>query len=40
MDRFLLKAAFGSEGLLRGCHGTYLRADPYKRKCGEAEDAQ
>ena len=40
MVSFLIKAAFGSEALVRGQRGTYLRADSYKRKCGKAEDAQ
>ena len=40
MDRFLIKAAFGSEVLIRGRRGAYLRDDAYKRKCGKAEDAQ
>ena len=40
MDRFLLKAAFGSEALITGRRGAYLRADTYKRKCGKAEDTQ
>ena len=40
MDKFLIKAAFGSEAFIRGRHGTYLRADAYKRKCGKAEDPQ
>ena len=38
MDRFLIKPGFGSEALLRGRRGAYLKADAYKRKCGE--DAQ
>ena len=40
MGRFLLKAAFGSDVLIRGQRGAYLRADAYKRKCGKSEDAQ
>ena len=40
MDRFLIKAAFGSEALIRGWRGVYLRADAYMRKRGKAEDAQ
>ena len=40
MDRFLIKAAFGSEALIRGQRGVYLRADSYKRKCDKAEDFQ
>ena len=40
MDRFLIKAAFGRETLIRGRRGTYLRADTYKRKCGKGKDAQ
>ena len=40
MDRLLIKAAFGTKALIRGRRGTYLRADAYKRKCGEVEDAQ
>ena len=39
MDRFLIKAAFGSEALVRGRCGAYLRADACKRKCGKVEDA-
>ena len=39
MDRFPIKVAFGSEALVRGWRGDYLRADAYKRKCGNAEDA-
>ena len=39
MGRFLLKAAFGSEVLIRGQRGA-LRADAYKRKCVKSEDAQ
>ena len=38
MDRFLIKAAFGSEAFIRGCRGAYLRVDAYKKKCGKAED--
>ena len=37
---FLIKAAFGSEALIRGRRGTYLRAHAYKRKYGKAEDTQ
>ena len=40
MDTFLIKAAFGSETLIREWPGTYLRADAHKRKCSKAEDAQ
>ena len=40
MDRFLIKAAFGSEALTRERCGAYLRADAYKRKCSKAEDAR
>ena len=40
MDRFLIKAAFGNEALIRGQRSAYLRADAYKRKYGKAEDAQ
>ena len=40
MDRFLTKAAFGSEAPIRGRRSAYLRVDAYKRKCGKAEDAQ
>ena len=40
MGRFLIKALSGSEALIRGRHGAYLRADAYKRKCGKAKDAQ
>ena len=40
MERLLIKAAFGSEALIRGRRGAYLRADAYKKKCGEAEGAQ
>ena len=40
MDRFLIKAAFVSEVLIRGRRGAYLRFDAYKRKCGKTEDAQ
>ena len=32
MDRFLIKAAFGSEALTRGWRGAYLRSDAYKGK--------
>ena len=39
MDRFLRKAAFGSEALIKGQCGTYLRVDAYKRTCGKAKDA-
>ena len=35
-----MKAAFGSEALIRGRRGIYLRAHAYKRKCGKAEDTQ
>ena len=40
MDKFLKKAAFGSEALVRGRRGAYLKADAYKTKCGKAEDSQ
>ena len=40
MDRFLIKAAFGSEVLIRGRRGAYLRTDAYKMTCGKAQDAQ
>ena len=40
MDRFLIRAAFGSEALIRGRRDTYLRAAAYKRKCSKADDAQ
>ena len=40
MDRLLIKAAFGSEVLIGGQRGAYLRVDAYKRKCSKAEDAQ
>ena len=40
MDRFLIKAVFGSEALTRGWRGAYLRSDAYKGKSGKAEDAQ
>ena len=40
MDRLLIKAAFGSEVLIKGQHGAFLRGDAYKRKRGKAEDAQ
>ena len=33
-------AAFGSEALITGQRGAYLRADACKRKCSKAEDAQ
>ena len=39
MDSFLMKAAFGSEALIRGWRGAYLRADAYRRKCGKADYA-
>ena len=39
MDTFLIKAIFGSEALMRGRRGAYLRANAYKRKCGKTEDA-
>ena len=35
-----MKAACGSEALIRGRRDVYLRSDAYKRKCGKAEDAQ
>ena len=34
------KAVFGTEALIRGRRGAYLRADAYTKKCGKAEDAQ
>ena len=37
---FLLKAVFGSETLIKGRCGAYLRADAHKRECGKADDAQ
>ena len=40
MDRFLVKAEFGSEMVIRGRRGAYLRADAYKKKCDTTEDAQ
>ena len=40
MDRFLIKAAFGSEALIRGRRGAYLRADACKRKFSKPEGAQ
>ena len=40
MDRFLIKAVFGSKALIRGRRGAYLRVEAYKRKCGKAEHAQ
>ena len=40
MDRFLTKAAFESEALIRGRPGAYLKVDGYNRKCGKAKDAQ
>ena len=40
MDRFLTKAEFRSEALIRGQRGADLRDDAYKRKCGKTEDAQ
>ena len=40
IDRFLIRAALGSEALIRGRRGAYLKADAYKRKCGKAEYAQ
>ena len=39
MDKFLIKAAFGSETLIREQRGVYLRADVYKEKYGKTEDA-
>ena len=33
MDRFIIRAAFVSDVLLRGRRGLYLRFDAYKRKC-------
>ena len=36
MDRFLIKATFGSEALIRGQRGAYLRPDAFRRKCGKA----
>ena len=40
MNRFIKKAAFGSEVLIRVRRDAYLRADAYERKWGEAGDAQ
>ena len=40
MDKFLKKAAFVNEVLIRGQRGAYLRFDVNKRKCGKTEDAQ
>ena len=40
MDRFLIKAAFESQAVIRGRRGAYLRADTYQRKCGKAEEVQ
>ena len=40
MDRFLIKATFGVEALIKARRDAYLRADAYKRKCGKAEDTQ
>ena len=40
MDKFLREAAFGSEALVRGRRGAYLKVHAYKRKCGKADDAQ
>ena len=40
MDRFLIKTAFGSEALIRRQCVAYLSANAYRRKCGEAEEAQ
>ena len=40
MGRFLIKATFGSEALIRERRGAYLRADAYKRKYVKADDAQ
>ena len=34
-----MKAAFGSEVLIRGQRGAYLRVDAYKSKYRKAEDA-
>ena len=39
-EQVSIKAAFGSEALIRGRRGAYLGADAYKKKCGKAEDAQ
>ena len=40
MDRVLIKAAFGSEALIRGRCGANSRVGAYKRKYSKAEDAQ
>ena len=40
MDRFLIKAAFGNEALIKGKRGAYLRECAYYRKRGKAEHAQ
>ena len=39
MDRFLIKAAFRSEAVIRSRRGAYLRADAYRKKYAKAEDA-
>ena len=39
MGRVITKDTFGSEALIRGRRGAYLRDDGYKRKCVKAEDA-
>ena len=40
LDRFLIKAAFGSEALKSWRPDAYLRADAYKRKRSKVEDDQ
>ena len=40
MGRFLIKAAFGSEVLIRRWRSAYLRTDACKRKCAKAEDSR
>ena len=40
MNKFLIKAAFASEALIRGLSSAYLRADSYNRKGSKAEGAQ
>ena len=40
MKRFFIKAAFGSEGLIRGWRGAYMTADADKSKYGKTEDSQ
>ena len=38
MDRFLIKTAYGSDALIRGWPGAYLRADAYSRKYNKSEE--